>query len=374
MQDFDVVIVGAGAAGAVLATRLSERADRRVGLIEAGPDFPDLSLLPDKLNLLPSRPKSSDPFTLEDPDENAQPAPYEWHVVARGTDQRPRVLIPQGRVIGGTTSINAALFVRGTRDDFDSWAAAGNSEWAYEKVLPYYRKLETDVDFNGEFHGSDGPVRVVRIPEANWEPSDFAFENSCFALGHVGFRDQNHPDATGVGPVPRNSINGIRTSTARTYLSTSRRRPNLEIIADCTVERVIFDKTSAIGVMARRAGAEPTLIRADRVVLSAGAIRSPQILMLSGIGPADHLTKLGVPVLLDRVGVGRNLRDHPGVAMYWRRDVADATIRGGALGVPGVEPAPSISDSRRRTRWRGTTVASCRHGRPRLQGTRRPPA
>lgn len=336
---FDVVIVGSGAAGGALATRLSEDSSRQVALIEAGPDFPSYEAMPDKAKFL-GRPKSAPlpghilGLATESSTTNGSsvtPA-LEWGFVARPTDDRPLFELPQGRVVGGTSSINAAFFTRGTRDDFDSWVAAGNSEWTYDKVLPYYRKSETDLNFQNEFHGHDGPMPVQRVLRDAWDHSDHCFEDACLKFGYEPCDDHNHPDATGIGPVPRNSIDGTRRGTARIYLSQSRDRANLTILPDTVVRRVVFRGTRAVGVETERGD----VIGGDQVVLSAGAIKSPHILLLSGIGHGDQLARFGIPVVVDLPGVGSNLRDHPSVAMFWRRDPDRALGPGATPGYPGV--------------------------------------
>jgi choline dehydrogenase-like flavoprotein len=334
---FDIVIVGSGAAGAVLATRLSEDPSRRVALIEAGPDYPSYEAMPDKAKFL-GRPKSAPVprhvlglSSKSSTNGDSGTPPFEWGFVGHATDDRPAFELPQGRIIGGTSSINAAFFTRGTREDFESWVAAGNSEWTYDKVLPYYRKSETDLNFQNEFHGSAGPMPVQRILKDSWDHSDHCFEEACLEAGYGAYEDHNHPDATGVGPVPRNSIDGTRRSTARTYLSQARGRPNLTIMPDTVVRRVVVRGTRAVGV--ETVGGH--VVEGEDIVLSAGAIKSPHILLLSGMGPAHQLKQFGIPVVAHLPGVGQNLRDHPSVALFWRRD-PDASGPGATPGYPGV--------------------------------------
>ena len=203
-------------------------------------------------------------------------------------------------------------------EDYDGWAARGNDQWTYEKVLPFFRQLETDTDFSGDFHGTEGPIICRRFADsAEWPPMQTAFYNAAKSAGHPDGPDQNHPDVTGIGPTPYNNPNGIRWSTNVGYLSMSRHRLNLTIRANCTTHRVIVEDGRATGVEVE-SGGEKFVVEGDQIVLSTGAIASPQILLLSGVGPAAHLREVGVPVVHDLPGVGQNLRDHPVVWATWR--------------------------------------------------------
>ncbi|MFN8514329.1 MAG: GMC family oxidoreductase N-terminal domain-containing protein [Chloroflexia bacterium] len=185
------------------------------------------------------------------------------------------------------------------------------------RCCPTTRKLERDLDVAAPYHGATGPVPVKRWPRAEWLPPQRAFEAACLAAGFPASPDHNAPDAHGVGPLPLNTLDGVRHSTSLAYLSAARGRPNLTILADCRATRVLFDGQRATGVVARQGGATTTYL-ADEIILSAGAVGSPHLLMLSGIGPAGQLRAVGLPVLADRPGVGQNLRDHPHVYATWR--------------------------------------------------------
>ena len=226
-------------------------------------------------------------------------------------------MVPRGRVTGGSSAINGQMFLRGVPEDYDGWAAMGNDEWSFQNLLGCFRRLETDTDFSDDFHGNDGPIIARRFRQDDWLPAQHAFYNACRANGFPDTADHNSPDSTGIGPTPFNNPNGIRWSTALGYLDPARTRLNLTIRPNCTVHRVTFDGNRASGAVVE-SGGEIFTVEGDLVVLSGGAIASPHLLMLSGVGPADHLRSIGVPVVHDSPGVGQNLRDHPIVPVTWR--------------------------------------------------------
>jgi len=305
MTLYDTLIIGSGSAGGVLAARLSEDASHRVLLLEAGPDYTTAESLPDDLKYGFGTPSGIFSVT------------HDWGYSATATPAAPPIAIPRGRVIGGSSSVNATIFLRGIPDDFAHWVSLGNDRWSWESVLPYYRKIENDQDFQDEFHGSDGPIPVGRYGPEDWPEDQRAGYAACLAAGYPESPDMNRPGTTGVGPYPLNARSRIRYSTALAYLLPARGRPNLTIRGNAVVQRICFDGLRATGVEAVIDGATEE-ISAGRVILCAGAIASPQLLMLSGIGPAAHLDSLEIPVLLDRPGVGVGLRDHPATGMLWR--------------------------------------------------------
>ncbi len=306
MNDYDVIVVGAGAAGAPLAARLSEDPQCRVLLIEAGPD---------------ARKVEDYPFELRSVSmmSAAMPShPNNWAFPAQLTPDLA-YNVARGRILGGSTALNGAYFVRARKVDTDGWAALGNEDWAYDKVLPYFIKLEKDLLYGDRpGHGSDGPVPVNRITE---NPSRFTttFYAAAEELGFPYDADKNDMASdVGYGPLPQNSVDGVRMSTALTYLAPVRdHRPNLTIRTNTFVRRVVLEGTSAVGVEIR-SGLRTKVIRGSQVILCAGAIKSPHLLLLSGIGPAAELESVGVPVVHDLPGVGKGFPDHPDILLNFR--------------------------------------------------------
>lgn len=304
------VVVGAGAAGAALAARLSEDPDLRVIVLEAGP-----------------APRSTADFPSELLDggtvQGAMPGhPANWSYLGHLTPDLPYT-IARGRILGGSSTINGGYFVRARPEDFDRWADAAGPAWSYEHVLPALRDLERDLDLGaGPFHGDAGPMPVLRASQAN--PVARAFAAAARELGFHDEPDKNAPGAPGVGPVPQNVVDGVRVNTGIAYLSPVRDRANLEVIGGCRVRRIVFDGTRAVGVEVDDATGR-RVVAADEVVLCAGGIGTPHLLLASGIGPAAQLESFGVPVVRDAAGVGRAFSDHPDLSVGWRarRDVVD---------------------------------------------------
>jgi choline dehydrogenase len=303
------LVVGAGAAGSIIAARLSEDAAHDVVLIEAGPDYPSASEHPDVL-----------PPELRDGKQNALYS-HSWGYSYRATDHKfwsaLPMAFPRGRVVGGSSAVNTCIALRGQPYDFDEWASRGLSEWSWDNCLPAYKRLERDLDFDNEWHGQRGPIPIRRHTQDELVPWQAAFVEACEELGFPRCPDTNDPTTSGVGPHAMNKIDGERMSAARCYLtSTVRSRPNFTLSANTLVRRVLVKDGRIQGLELERHGRVFEML-ADRVVLCAGAVSTPGILLRSGIGPAAEVARLGVELVADVPGVGARLLDHPGVAVFF---------------------------------------------------------
>jgi choline dehydrogenase len=287
-RSFDVAVVGAGAAGCVVASRLSEGGARSVVLLEAGGRAPD-----DQVADL------HDGWTL--------PKPPDWGFATEPDEDGAVVALRRGKVLGGTGWLTR-FALRGSPADFDEWAALGNPGWAFDDVVPVFRRLEADAEFGDRpWHGDRGPIPITRYPGVPRMEALDAVVAAAVAAGFPLVEDHNAPGAVGVGPMPMSSAAGLRATTLDAYLGDAGPRPNLVIRPDAEVGEVTIAGGAATGVRL----IDGTLVEAARVVLCAGTYGSPSILLRSGIGPAGHLREMGVAVQVDLLGVGSNLADHP---------------------------------------------------------------
>jgi choline dehydrogenase len=276
---------------------LAENANTSVLLLEAGPDYPDPANLPDEIKFGHSR-------FAESPDSE-----HNWALRGTITEEQGEIHVAQGKVIGGGSSINGQAMQRGFPEDFDSWASLGNDAWSYTQVLPYFRKSEHDLDIRDDFHGTEGPMPVRRRQSGPWPDIQKAFHAACVKAGFGTTEDTNGPNPSGIGVSPSNNLDGMRMSAALTHLGPMRHCLNLTVRGGVAVRKILIKDLKAVGVEAE-SGGEVFNLEADRVVLSAGAIKSPHLLMLSGIGPEDQLQQFGIRPVHHLPGVGQNLWNH----------------------------------------------------------------
>jgi choline dehydrogenase len=298
--DYAVVIVGGGTAGCVLAARLSADGERRVLVVEAGRDVHKAAELP--------------PVLVGHPPLSAAELPDTWrYAVELVKAPARRMGQSRGRVLGGSSSINGSLFVRGVPEDYDSW---GSPLWSFDAVLPFFRKSETDLDFRDQFHGAEGPLNVSRACDQALSATQQRVYDRAVGLGIKEKADLNHPLGSGIGRLPMTSDS---RSTALTYLAPQRRQPNLAVLTDALVTRVVVENGRAVGVEGVQAD-RTFIVRAPEIILSCGTFGSAELLLRSGIGPAGPLQALGIACVLDRPGVGQNLRCHPMLTLHFEPD------------------------------------------------------
>ncbi|HTB36828.1 MAG TPA: choline dehydrogenase [Reyranella sp.] len=298
---YDYIIIGAGSAGCAIANRLAEDLALRILIIEAGP--PDSS------------------FMLKMPAGFAslgEKSPYNWRYET--TPQKHcndrRMYWPRGKTLGGSSSINAMLYVRGHASDYDHWRQLGNEGWSYDDVLPYFKKAENNERWSDDFHGKDGPLNVAEQVDPN--KLNEAFLHAAGQVGYQRIDDFNGANQEGVGYYQVTQKERQRWSAASAYLrpAVERNRNNVHVISNALVERIILDRDRAMGVRYKQKDGRDEVARCSReIILAGGAVNSPQLLMVSGIGPADHLKSVGIRPLHDLPGVGGNLQDHLDAAL-----------------------------------------------------------
>jgi len=307
---YDYIIVGGGSAGSVMAHRLSARSGNQVLLCEAGQDTPDGNVPPEILDSYPGT-------AYFDPRFHWTELKVHTEIVSHNRpEERPALRkYEQARVLGGGSSINGQLANRGAPTDYDEWEARGAQGWNWNAVLPYFKKVERDMDFDGPWHGKDGRIPVRRIWPDSWCGHAKAVADSFKAAGYEYIDDQNGEYRDGYFPITISNLYDRRVSAAIGYLDNgTRRRPNLTITAETQVTELLFEGTRCVGIMALVKGKE-TEFRGNEVILSSGAIHSPAHLLRAGIGPAGPLKDLGIELRANLPGVGQRLMDHPSVSV-----------------------------------------------------------
>ena len=308
MAEYDYIVVGSGSAGAIVAARLAEEPDTTVLLLEAGgSDRTTLVRKPGMISL------------VHQIDQLKKKLDWGFHTVPQENLDGRRIGCPRGKIVGGSSSINGMIYLRGNKQNYDDWADAGCAGWSYSEVLPFFKKLEDHQDGESEYHGVGGPIRVTRHPDDALSPVSLAFMEAVSDVCSVPILDDfNGASQNCASLMHMSSADGVRSSTGEAYVQPSLSRPNFTLEMRALVQRVLIDGGRAVGVEYEQNGKRIVAHASREVILSTGAIGSPHVLMLSGIGPADHLREHGIDVALDLPGVGRNLHDHLLVPLIYR--------------------------------------------------------
>jgi len=310
VDEFDYVVVGGGSAGCVVAARLSEDPSVSVCLLEAGGEGRDV-LIRVPLGFAAAMPKGINS--------------WDFHTVPQAGFNGRRGFQPRGKTLGGSSAINAMIYARGPRSDYDNWASMGNPGWSFDDVLPYFKKSEANaIHGDSPLHGADGPLHVTNLRSPS--PLNDVFLDACQAHGIPFNPDLNGEAHHGCYHVQVTQKDGERLSAAAAFIHPNLDRPNLDVRTGAHILKVLFDQRTAVGVDYEQGGRTRTVRARREVIMSAGAFGTPQILMASGLGPGAHLQEMGIRPVLDVAGIGQNLQDHISALLIYRAKINDDTV------------------------------------------------